>query len=110
MGLPWLGASARRTLRGTTAAKTRSRNILRTSATTAWFRAARLSTMVRSAPSTRSAGFSSRCTIARVLSRCPMPVRAKNSACTGISTLSAAASPLRVTRPSEGGQSTTTKA
>ena len=58
IGSPWLGASARRTLRGTTASKTRSPKWRRTSAATSAASRVRPSTIVRSIPASASFGFS----------------------------------------------------
>ena len=58
MGRPWLGASARRTLRGTTASKTSSPKCRRTSAATSAASRVLPSTIVRSIPARARRGFS----------------------------------------------------
>ena len=64
--------------------------------------------MVSTIPSTLSSGFNRRFTISIVRITWEIPSSAKNSACNGTSTASAATSAFKVSRPSPGGQSMNT--
>src|SRR5882672_8050663 len=105
-GIPWLGASPRRTLRGMTVRKTFSLKNCRTSLATCCPRLVRSSNIVRSTPSMSSAGLSAARTRRIVPTRSARPSSAKYSQCSGINTASAATSAFSVSRPSDGGQST----
>ena len=105
-GMPWLGASPRRTLRGMTVLEhLLLEELAARRAATCWPRFVRSSYIVSSTPSMSSAGLSDARTRRSVPTRSASPSSAKYSQCSGISTASAATSAFSVSRPSDGGQS-----
>ena len=103
--MPWLGASARRTLRGTRVRNTVSPKCWVSSLLTALARLLRTSYMVRMMPSISSAGLSFCFSALMVLISELRPSSAKYSHCIGTMMPSAAAKAFRVSSDSDGGQS-----
>ena len=108
-GLPKLGASLNLVLRCIMLLKTISSKWRRTSLTTWLHKRKRPSYIVIKMPSIFKSGFSLFCTIFIVFNNLPKPSNAKNSVCTGTTTLSAAVNALTVINPKEGEQSITIK-
>src|SRR5262249_49928123 len=106
IGFPNEGASPSRTLRGITVSYTFSPKCPRTSSATCLARFMRSSYIVSTMPSISSEGLSASRTRSMVFRSCEMPSSAKYSHCIGTSTESAAVSPLMVSRPRDGGEST----
>ena len=104
-GLPWLGASASRTLRGIEVRRSRSPKNFLSSPATCWARLVRSSYMVSTTPSTVRSGLKLWRTRSMVSISSLTPSRAKYSGCMGIRMESAATRALSVSRSSAGGQS-----
>ena len=108
-GLPTLGASLNLVFRCMMLLNTSSSKCRLTSLTTWLQRRSLPSYIVIKMPSISNSGFKRFCTIFTVLSNLPSPSNAKNSVCTGTTTLSAATRAFTVIRPREGEQSITIK-
>jgi len=108
-GIPWLGASARRTFLGITLSNTWEPKKLRRSAATCFERVVRSSYMVRRIPSIARDGLIVWRMRISVSSSSDTPSIARYSHWIGTRTESLAASAFRVRRSKDGGQSIRTK-
>src|SRR6185295_13119344 len=103
--MPKLGASDRRTLRGTIVSKTASPRWLRTSAATSEDRFVRASNIVRTTPLIASDGLRLSRTRLSVAISWDRPASAEEEHCVRITTESDDVRALTVSRPRDGGQS-----